>query len=331
MNHEETILKSIELLGEQLEHGFAMGVGLKISAKYAAAKNICIVGMGGSGLAGHIALSVFSSELKIPAFVVNDSALPRWAGPTTLVLLISYSGNTQEVLNAAKQAVKNRCMVVGITAGNMLGAWLSSRKLPLVHFATTTNPALQPRFGIGLTLGSTLGILAKLRFIALSARTITQSKSTLARVRHEHFNNARRTSRDMGAGPVLVLAAEHLGGAAHYVANQMNETAKQCAIAYLFPELAHHLLESIQPGKQTVLVLPSKLYDAPTQQHVAVSIKILKQISVHVITPQLQTKKRLDEALEVIMFGSYLAYCSAMETGVHPLSLPTVEAFKAAL
>lgn len=66
-------------------------------------KNIVICAMGASAYGGYITNTLFANEIKIPLYVVNDYHLPDFADSSTLVLLTSYSGTTEEVLSCAKE------------------------------------------------------------------------------------------------------------------------------------------------------------------------------------------------------------------------------------
>ena len=52
--------------------------------------------------------SVFASELKVPVLIVNNYDLPAWVDNRLWVIASSYSGNTEEAENAAKQAKQRR-------------------------------------------------------------------------------------------------------------------------------------------------------------------------------------------------------------------------------
>ena len=60
--------------------------------------------MGGSALGPDVFKHAFKSELTVPFEVYNSYELPAYANKNTLVVLSSYSGTTEEVLFAGKQA-----------------------------------------------------------------------------------------------------------------------------------------------------------------------------------------------------------------------------------
>ena len=67
-------------------------------------ENIIINGMGGSAIGGDFVATVLKDELKIPLFVNRTYNLPQWVNKSTLVILCSYSGNTEEIISCYIEA-----------------------------------------------------------------------------------------------------------------------------------------------------------------------------------------------------------------------------------
>src|SRR3989344_5220797 len=87
-------------------------------------KNIVICGMGGSAYGGHVALSLLKDQLSVPLYVNNDYTLPKFVNKDSLVILISYSGSTEETLAGAIEAKKKVAKICGLTSGGKLGEFL---------------------------------------------------------------------------------------------------------------------------------------------------------------------------------------------------------------
>src|SRR3954469_20737706 len=66
---------------------------------------LIVAGMGGSAAGARLAVAALGPRLTRPLVVSDGYALPGWAGPGTLVLASSYSGNTEETLAAYDDAV----------------------------------------------------------------------------------------------------------------------------------------------------------------------------------------------------------------------------------
>ncbi len=327
MDQSALVLQSIEQFGEQLREGY--GAVQKHIKKMRTPRAVCVVGMGGSGLSGELGLAL--SDLPAPAVLVHDAMLPAWVGRDTLVIALSYSGETREVLAAVTSAIRKRARVVAVTTGGTLGAWCSARAIPCVTIPLDTNPAGQPRLGLGLMFGATLGVFCRRGLARVSVARIHDAANAYARNRHVVAHSAQKTARDIAGMPVAVLGAEHLSAAAHAMANQMNETAKQFAAPFVFPELEHHALEGFgaRQGSVGVVMLTSASYHVETTRHISIARDLLDNAGVLVREYGIaQSKNRLAEVLEAVSFGAYVSYFAARENRVDPLALPTVTAFK---
>ena len=67
-------------------------------------QNVLITGLGGSGIGGRIAAQVVANDYPWPITVNNNYFIPEWVGEHTLVIASSYSGNTEETLQATQAA-----------------------------------------------------------------------------------------------------------------------------------------------------------------------------------------------------------------------------------
>ena len=95
---KSNVLGSINLLSKQVQHAWETGKQLDLTALAKNYKNIVISGMGGSALGGHVVKNLYKDTLAIPLEIVSDYSPPKYLSEESLVILSSYSGNTEEVL-----------------------------------------------------------------------------------------------------------------------------------------------------------------------------------------------------------------------------------------
>src|SRR5438552_11639081 len=82
---------------------------------------VVIAGMGGSAAAGDLVAGCAAAHLEIPVVVHRGYGLPSVAWDDALVVAVSYSGNTAEVLSAVAAARSRRLPVVAVASGGALG------------------------------------------------------------------------------------------------------------------------------------------------------------------------------------------------------------------
>ena len=81
---------------------------------------VLLCGMGGSAISGAIAADMYMEKSRIPLVTVKNFTIPAWAGPKTLSIVSSYSGNTIETLRMYEASLKAGCRIVAVTAGGKL-------------------------------------------------------------------------------------------------------------------------------------------------------------------------------------------------------------------
>jgi glucose/mannose-6-phosphate isomerase len=102
------------------------------SINYEKPQKIIIAGMGGSAIGGNILKDWLRDIVPIPIEVCRDYHLPAYADEKTLVLAISYSGNTEETLNMLIEAIEKRCMIITISSNGVLKEFSQKIGIPCI-------------------------------------------------------------------------------------------------------------------------------------------------------------------------------------------------------
>ena len=336
----KNMLGSIELLQGQADEVQKAAQKLKLPNNYSSVKNIVLAGMGGSTLGTHVIKSLFYRQLPIPLEIANNYYLPDYVDENTLVVLSSYSGNTEEVLNAAQEALKKRARIVAITKGGKLEKWSKKNHLPTIVYETKNNLCGSPRMGVGYALFGQIFLLAKLGFLKFSktqinlAKTVTGSFLFKYGVKIPLQNNpAKQLAAKINENSVWFIGSEHLSGNVHTAANQINETAKRFAGYHLLPELNHHLLEGMffpksNPKNLLFILFTSDLYDKRVQKRYAITEDILRKNKINYSVYRFKSKDRLSQVCEALVLSSYVSFYSAVINGIDPTAIPYVDYFK---
>lgn len=339
----KNMLGSLELLGKQVEQVWNLAKKIKVPANYKSAKNLVILGMGGSTLGGHILKSVFFSELKVPVEIVNGYHVPAYVNKESLVLVISYSGTTEEALFSMKEAVAKKAKILVITSGGELVDWTANNTVPSLIFTTENNPCGSPRMGLGYMIFGQLILLAKAGLLKMGDKEVAVAIEAVASFDKKFGaysviknNKAKQFADEALDRSVWYAAGEHLAGNAHAAANQMDENAKRFAGYYLVPEMNHHLLEGMLYPKTNqkdliFILLNSKLYSERVQKRFEVTKKVLEKNKIKFVCYDCVGADKLAQACEALIFCSYISYYSAILQGIDPTAIPFVDFFKAQL
>ncbi len=329
----------IEHLAEQVRMAWHDTRTMRLPPSYRRAKNVVVVGMGGSALGPEVLLHAWCKRFTVPITIVRGYTLPSWVNRDTLIVLSSFSGTTEEVLAVAEDARRRRLKVAVMTTGGLLAECATAAKWPTYLYAPA-ELAREPRFGLGFTMIGLLGILQAAGLTKAQDGDIRRLRSAMGDVLDTSAadvptdeNPAKMVAEALRGKPVMVFAAGHLVGNAHVFRNQLNETAKQFATYTALPEGNHHMLEGFTFPKgfaktTTAVMVRSSLYHERVQKRFDVTADMLERMGVQVVDYMAGGKDALEECGEVLQFTSFVAYYLGLLNGMNAAKMPFVDEFK---
>src|SRR5207237_3807566 len=107
---------------------------------------VVVLGMGGSGIAGDMVAAVAQPFMPVPVVVAKSYELPAFVGEGSLVFAVSFSGDTEETVEAASEAAVQGAKIVAVTQGGELTRLAKAWRAPVVW---VPDDLPQPRVGVG--------------------------------------------------------------------------------------------------------------------------------------------------------------------------------------
>lgn len=332
------MLGSIEQLPDQLNHGWEIGQAMDVSSIDKPINNIVVAGMGGSNLGAHVVKAAFESSLKVPLEVVPFYSLPAYVSESTLVVLSSYSGTTEETITAAQAAKNKGSRVVVIAAGGELARLAQENNWPLYLIDPQFNPSNQPRMAIGYSIIAFISVFAKLNLIQVThdeiAAIVTSLRERAATLSPESETNmAKHLAYEMVDRLLILVSSQHLRGATHVFNNQLNENAKQLTVELQLPEMNHHYMEALSfprvvTSESLFVFINSKHYVPRVQTRYGLTETVAQNNGFHTYVIKLSTNSMLEEVFALIQYGAYTNYYLSMLNGLNPSPIPNVDFFK---
>ncbi len=108
-------------------------------------ENIVFCGMGGSAIGGDLLKTYLLADLRIPMIVNRHYTLPGFVDEHSLVIVSSYSGNTEETVQAYQEALNSRAQILGISSDGKVRDLLTREGFPLILIPG----GMQPRAALG--------------------------------------------------------------------------------------------------------------------------------------------------------------------------------------
>jgi len=281
-------------------------------------RNAVICGMGGSGIAGKIAVDLCKSEASIPIQTHADYGLPRFANHETLAIIVSYSGNTEETLSAFKHAKRQHCQIVSITSGGKLRAYDPK--------AIQIPKGLPPRAAIAFMLVPILAILSKRGVIAKKGNDLMRTILTLRRQKHKIEQAAKSIAHKLRQKTPVIYATPLLCAAATRWQTQFNENAKRIAHTGIVPEMNHNEINAIPNDSHSFFILIHEKLSGQMKKRFAFLKKTIGK--KRFVEKTITGKNKLETILSAIHLGDFVSYYHAMLHHENPEVIPLIDKLK---
>jgi glucose/mannose-6-phosphate isomerase len=300
-------------------------------------QNIVLAGMGGSAISGELLLSYIHDELSVPAFVIREYSIPKFVNEHTLFIASTYSGNTEETVAAAKEAITRSARVIGISSGGIMEQICLEEGVP--HIKIPEN--IPPRQALGYLFFPLLQIFEKTGFITSKRKEITETRDLLVEL-VERYNPETSFGHNLAnhiaqsiyhAIPVVYTGASYLYPVTTRWRNQFNENSKSMAFSNVFPELNHNEIMGweglAEVNKHFRVIFLRDPDESPRiKTRISITKDILKQRQILFGEIFAEGNSRLARLFSLISLGDWASYYWAMLNEKDPLPIDTIEFLK---
>jgi len=292
--------------------------------------NVVITGLGGSGIGGSIAADLAIPLANIPVLVNKTYHLPAFVNESTLVIACSYSGNTEETLEAFEQAVEKGAMLACISSGGVL----SDRAQQLNLNCLAMGGGNPPRSMLGYSLVFLLAYLEHYRIAMLDWRAGIEEFSAWA---ENHTMNMRAEANSMAeklSGTICAIyASEGLSGVAARWRQQFNENSKLPGWDASVPEMNHNELVGWEGGSAA---LGSIFLRKPEEynrigKRIDINKEIIGRKTDRVYEVMAQGEHEVAQICYLIHYGDWVSFYLAELSGVDIMDISSIDFLKAEL
>jgi glucose/mannose-6-phosphate isomerase len=119
-------------------------------------RRVVLFGMGGSAIAGDLARGIVDREGASPLHVCRHYEPPSWVAPEDFLVFSSYSGETEETLEAYRRMRGRAGDALVVTTGGALAKLASEDGLPVA----TLPGGHPPRAALGYSISTLLHVLS---------------------------------------------------------------------------------------------------------------------------------------------------------------------------
>ncbi|MCE5329580.1 bifunctional phosphoglucose/phosphomannose isomerase [bacterium] len=337
----EDMLGIEENFYKQLNQAKSIGENIDISKiKGSNFSGIAFLGMGGSGFTGDIIKNLVKYEIPIPVETVKGYKLPSFINERWLVVAVSYSGDTEETVTAADEALKRGCEIVFSTSGGKMEKLALGNNMCLIKVPQ----GYQPRAASGYLFMPLYILLGRIGLINLNINMIDSAISSIKEKADIYGRNipadrnfAKKIALEIGSKlPVIYGIEGVMSPVAYRWKCQFNENSKCPSFWNEFPELNHN--ETVgwerlkEISKDFILIM---FKDSGQTQRINTRIettaKLIKENLNKIIEIEIEGRSDFEKALNIMYLGGMVSVYLAILNNINPTPVDKIGVLKSEL
>ena len=316
----------VESFTEQLKEGSEIAQKAVIS-KSDNIQNIIVTGLGGSGIGGTILSELIADHCKVPISINKDYFLPEFAGPNTLVIISSYSGNTEETLQAFEDALKKKTQIACVCSGGKIAELAKQHQIDHVLIPG----GKPPRSCIGYSLIQLIKILVAKGFADPRLfNDLKKSIELLEKEKNNIKNEAQKIAKSLVNKIPVIYSLGSCEGTAVRFRQQINENSKMLCWHHVFPEMNHNELVGWTGKNDDLIVITfhTSFDYKRTVKRYEVCKPIFEKFSSGVIDIVAKGESKLEQFMYLINIGDWISCYIADIRGIDPVEVNVINHLK---
>lgn len=300
---------------------------------------IVVCAMGGSAIGADMAKFLVEKYSTLPIQIVRDYNLPNWVNDSTLAIVISYSGNTEETLSGYVQAKNKNAQIFCLASGGKL---LELAKQDNYQYFVLP-PNMPPRTAWGHSFFIVLELLIKMGKLAESeidlnscVLEMSQAVSMYSEDIAMENNLSKQIALNLSNRIPVVFGAEHLATVARRLKGEFNENSKIPSFYEEIPELNHNAQQGLTCSENlkksiSIVSLKSSLFHERNQLRTDIIGQTFAKQGFDIRTIEIAGDNYDKSICHGVIFGDYLSVYLAFLLGHDPVPFTAIEELKGML
>ena len=311
---------------------------VKLPSAYKEVKNILVSGLGGSSVGGDLLKNFSRDRLKLPLIVNRGYTLPHWISKESLLICVSYSGNTEETLSTYRIGKKRGSKLVVISSGGELTELAKKDGFPCI---LVPEGGIPPRTALGYLFFPQLLVLKMLGLINIEDEELSEVARTLEGLREEidihspqNENIAKKIAGEIyQTVPLVYTTSDYLEGVGIRWKTQINENSKSPVYYGFFPELDHNEIMGWEGtkelvGKFSLILLRDKDESARMKKRIDITLSLIKEKTGKISEVYSRGGGLLSRIMSLTYIGDYVSFYLGILNGVDPTDIKSILSLK---
>jgi glucose/mannose-6-phosphate isomerase len=313
----------------QLREAVEIAKQAKLTSYNGELKNVLISGLGGSGIGGTLVAELCENGGTIPVLVNKKYQIPSFIGPNTLFIASSYSGNTEETIEATLAAKEKGAKIVCVSSGGRIIEMAKENNWDYV-IVPGGNP---PRACLGYSLVQLLNILS---FNKITSDIMFKQLEGAIKLIDAEEENIQKEAKEIAkklVGKIPVIYTLSLEAVAVRFRQQINENGKNLCWHHVIPEMNHNELVGWTDINENlaVLVLRNSSDFYRNVKRLEVNLDIISKYTKNITTLNSKGNNTIEEAIYLIHLTDWVSCFLADEKGVDVMEVKVIDHLKGEL
>jgi glucose/mannose-6-phosphate isomerase len=326
----EDMLGKVAAMPGQLAQARRIGAAVQLPDAFRDVDAVIVLAMGGSAIGAELVAAAAGERLRVPLIVHRDYGLPAGAGPRTLIVASSHSGETAETLSGFTAARAAGLPLAVITTGGRLAAQAREARLPLLEYRLGGQPRAAIGFGVGLVheLLSSAGLIEDPDPIGPVVQALEEMLERFAPSVETDANPAKQLAWSVFGRIPVIYGHGPMAAVAHRWKTQLNENAKAWSAWEPMPEANHNAIEgSLNPRELSDALYVIQLRDPDEPEELAARYRVVEELLGERATNRSEVwaegTSRLARVLTTVAYGDLVSVYLAIlyQTDPTPVTL----------
>ncbi|MCK6648558.1 MAG: bifunctional phosphoglucose/phosphomannose isomerase [Bacteroidia bacterium] len=315
---------------KQLSEAISIGEKAKLTVSESPISNVLICGLGGSGIGGSIVSELVVGNANVPINVTKGYFIPAYVGKNTLVIISSYSGNTEETINCMELAMTKGAKIVAITSGGKVLEICKQNNFDCI----VVPGGMPPRSCLGYSLTQLFFVLGFNKIISNdykkelnAAINLIDTDETLI------ITEAKRIADKLIGKTPVIYATTYNEGIAIRFRQQLNENAKILCWHHIIPEMNHNELVGWTQKNDdlSVLIFLDKDEYSRNLTRVDINKEVIKKYTNNITEIYSKGNSVIEKAVYFIHLGDWISVLLAEARGVDAVEVNVINHLKSKL
>ncbi|HEY0262772.1 MAG TPA: bifunctional phosphoglucose/phosphomannose isomerase [Chitinophagales bacterium] len=294
---------------------------------YTAISNVVFAGLGGSGFISNLASDLTKKDIKVPIFSVKDYSLPEFVDESSLVVLVSYSGNTEEVISCLFEALGKGIKPIAISSGGKLKELALKYNLDFVEMPQ----GFPPRASLGYGAVNALSVLQKLDLILLDVEEEISAVAKFLLAKQESINNTTKIEAKKLKNKLTIAYNENaIDSVGLRLQQQIDENSKSLCFHNAVSEMNHNEIVGWRQKQHDlgVIFLRHSFEHERNKLRFNFVKDVVKEYAKEIIEVFAEGENFIQQYFYLIHWSDFLSYHLGIEHGADTIEVNVIDKLK---